>query len=101
MNTWQNAQFTRPLLQRYNADRVLLVSSGIHLRRSMLYFSHFGINAIPVRGDYLRAIFSPLPRSYNFAVADFALNEYIGILRYYAYNMLGWNSVRIRPNDDA
>ena len=93
MNTWQNAQFTSAALRRYGADRVLLVSSGIHLRRSVLYFAHFGVAATPVRADYLRAVLSPLPLSYNVAVADFALHEYVGIARYHAYNALGWNPV--------
>ncbi|KVP73163.1 hypothetical protein WJ92_25760 [Burkholderia ubonensis] len=99
MNTWQNAQFTSVALQRYDAGRTLLVSSGIHLRRSMLYFSHFGVIATPVRADYLHAMPSPLPLSYNFAVADFALHEYTGIARYHVYNVLGWNPVRQQPGD--
>jgi hypothetical protein len=30
-------------------------------------------------------------RGYNFAIADLAVHEYAGILRYYIYNLLGWN----------
>jgi uncharacterized SAM-binding protein YcdF (DUF218 family) len=90
-NTWQNAQFSRPLLQNYGPDRTFLVASAISLRRSLLYFSHFGIEATPVRGDYIGAVQSPVPSSYNFAFADFALHEYVGIARYYVYNALGWN----------
>ena len=41
MNTWQNAQFSRPLLDAESADRVFLVSSGFHLRRGLLYFRAF------------------------------------------------------------
>lgn len=92
MNTWQNAQFARPILRQYGADRVLLVSSGIHLRRSLLYFAHFGIDPVPMRADYLRARLLPLPLAYNFTLTDFALHEYVGIARYYVYNALGWNS---------
>ncbi|ODP33245.1 YdcF family protein [Pandoraea sp. ISTKB] len=99
MNTWQNAQFTSALLQHYDAGRTVLVSSAIHLQRSMLYFSYFGVNAIPVRADYLRATLSALPLSYNFTVADFALHEYTGIARYHVYNALGWNPVRQQPGD--
>ena len=99
MNTWQNAQFTSAALRRYDADRVLLVSSGIHLRRSVLYFAHFGVAATPVRADYLRAVFSAVPLSYNFAIADFAMHEYAGIARYYVYNALGWNPVRKHPGE--
>ena len=91
MNTWQNAQFSGPLLKAYGADRVLLVSSGYHLRRGMLYFAHFGIHAVPVRADYVDGVWSWLPLSYNFAMADLALHEYAGIARYHVYNAMGWN----------
>jgi uncharacterized SAM-binding protein YcdF (DUF218 family) len=91
MNAWQNAQFAADVLRRRRADRVLLVSSGFHLQRSCLYFRHFGVDAIPVRADYLAARMSPWPVAYNFAVADVAIHEYIGMARYYVYNMLGWN----------
>lgn len=97
MNTWQNAQFTSAVLQRRGADRVVLVSSAIHLRRSELYFAHFGVTAIPIRADYLHAVISTLPMSYNFVLADFALHEYLGIARYYVYNLLGWNPARKQP----
>jgi uncharacterized SAM-binding protein YcdF (DUF218 family) len=97
MNTWQNAQFTSELLKTLGADRVLLISSGIHLRRSLIYFAHFGVTPVPVRADYLRAVSSWLPLSYNFALADFALHEYIGIARYHVYNAMGWNAARTAP----
>ncbi|OZI67239.1 YdcF family protein [Bordetella genomosp. 11] len=97
LNTWQNAQFTGPMLRSHGADRVLLVSSGIHMRRSLMYFAHFGIDAIAARADYLTAVSSWLPLSYNFAVADFALHEYIGIARYHVYNAMGWNAARTLP----
>lgn len=90
-NTWQNAHFTAAILKRYDPDRVLLVTSATHLRRSMLYFTHFGVNAAPMRADYLSAKLSLLPRAYNFALADMAIREYIGIARYHAYSALGWN----------
>ncbi|MEP7187240.1 MAG: YdcF family protein [Rhodanobacter sp.] len=91
MNTWQNAQFSAPLLESVSADRVLLVSSGFHLRRGMLYFAHFGIHATPVRADYVSGVLSWLPLSYNFTMADLALHEYAGIARYHVYNAMGWN----------
>lgn len=97
MNTWQNAQFSSPLLKSWGADRVLLVSSGFHLSRGMLYFSHFGIQATPVRADYVSGVLSWWPLSYNFAMADVALHEYIGIARYHWYNAMGWNVQATRP----
>lgn len=91
INTWQNARFSAPLLQGESADRVLLVSSGFHLRRGLLYFRHFGIRATPVRADYVSGMLSWLPLSYNFTMADLALHEYAGIARYHWYNAMGWN----------
>lgn len=99
MNTWQNAQFSRTVLAQFAPDRTVLVSSAIHLRRSLLYFTHFGMAPIPVRADDLQATASPLPMAYNFALTDFALHEWIGIARYHAYNALGWNAARINPGD--
>jgi uncharacterized SAM-binding protein YcdF (DUF218 family) len=99
MNTWQNAQFSTPLLNAQHPDREYLVSSGIHLRRGILYFAHFGIHATPVRGDYVRALSSPIPLSYNLLLTDAALHEYTGVLRYYVYEKLGWNAASARPGE--
>jgi uncharacterized SAM-binding protein YcdF (DUF218 family) len=97
MNTWQNAQFSGPLLRAWGADRVLLVTSGFHLRRSMLYFTHFGIQPTPVRADYLDGKMSWLPLSSNFSMTDVALHEYAGIARYHWYNAMGWNVQATKP----
>ncbi|NQY22114.1 MAG: YdcF family protein [Campylobacteraceae bacterium] len=91
MNTWQNAQFTSKIIKSALYDRVVLVSSGIHIKRSELYFSHFGISTIPIRSDYMAAKISIIPLSYNFAVMDFAIHEYIGFYRYNFYNFMNWN----------
>jgi len=97
MSTWQNAQFSRPILAEYAPQHIVLVTSGVHLRRSLLYFSHFGIEPQPVAGDWVNARWEPTPDSWNFFVADASLHEYLGIWRYYAYNILGWNAPRAAP----
>ena len=97
MNTWQNAQFSAPLLRGDGAQRVVLVSSATHLRRASLYFAHFGIAATPVRGDWLKAHVGWWPQSWNFALADLALHEYVGVWRYRLYDALGWNVPATRP----
>lgn len=101
MNTWQNAQFTSALLQarRPAFDRVWLVSSTVHLARSTLYFSHFNVNAVPVRADYLSAPVTLVPAGYNFALMDVALHEYLGIWRKRVYDSLGWNVTASRAGD--
>jgi uncharacterized SAM-binding protein YcdF (DUF218 family) len=95
MNTFQNAQFSKPLLMAYGADKVVLVSSAVHLKRAVLYFAHFGIRGEAVRGDYVTARYDWLPTSENLSFADFAIHEYIGVARYHFYNAMGWNAPKI------
>jgi uncharacterized SAM-binding protein YcdF (DUF218 family) len=97
LNTWQNAQYTAAVLKAHPADQVFLVTSGVHLRRSVLYFGHFGLRSQPVRADFVSAAPSPVPLSYNFLLADLALHEYAGVLRYYVYQLMGWNGSAERP----
>ena len=97
MNTWQNAQFTAEILAAQQPDRVVLVTSGLHVRRSLLYFAHFGVRALGVRADYAHARLSVLPRAYSILLADLAIHEYLGMLRYHVYNWLGWNVEAVRP----
>ena len=96
MNTWQNAKFSRPLLLAFAPQRLLLVTSGIHLRRSLLDFGHFGMRPQPLRGDAINAVLSPWPLAWNLAVFDAALHEYLGVAQYYFYNAMGWNAPALR-----
>lgn len=86
MNTYKNAEFTSAIIKTKKIDNAVLVTSGIHMQRSLLYFSHFGINAIPAASDYISPTLLLIPFGYNFEIADFALHEFMGILRYYFYN---------------
>jgi uncharacterized SAM-binding protein YcdF (DUF218 family) len=95
MNTFQNAQFSRPLLTAYGADKIVLVSSAVHLKRVALYFAHFGLRGEAVRGDYVRARYDWLPTSENLSFADFAIHEYLGVARYHLYNAMGWNVPKV------
>jgi Uncharacterized conserved protein len=94
-DTWQNAVFARPLLQRIGARRVWLVTSAFHMRRAMLYFARAGVAATAVRADYLKALPMRLPATSNFALFDTALHEYAGIAAYRLYEVTGWNSQAI------
>lgn len=97
LSTWQNAQFSRPILVAQAPQRVVLVTSGLHLRRSLLYFAHFGIVPEPVAGDWVNTRREVFPDSWDYVVADACLHEYLGILRYYVYNAMGWNAPRAQP----
>lgn len=87
--TRQHARLASDVLEHFCADHVVLVSSGVHLRRSQLYFAHYGVEATQVRADHLCAVKSLLPRPHNFVLADAALHEYLGIARYHARVALG------------
>jgi len=91
LNTWQNAQFTAGLLKARGVDQAFLVTSGFHLHRAVLYFERFGVRAQPVRADYVRAQTTFIPQASNFLLTDLALHEYLGVLRYFVYEKLGWN----------
>jgi uncharacterized SAM-binding protein YcdF (DUF218 family) len=91
LNTWQNARFCAAWLRAHPQDQVVLVTSGMHVRRSLLYFSHFGVPAQGVRADYVGALVSAVPQAYNFLVTDLALHEYAGVARYHLYELLGLN----------
>jgi uncharacterized SAM-binding protein YcdF (DUF218 family) len=91
MNTFQNAEFTEAILRQQRFDKLFLVTSGLHLPRALLYFSYFRVYPTPCAADYIVPPMSILPAGYNFTIADLATHEYIGMLRYYLYNFLGWN----------
>jgi uncharacterized SAM-binding protein YcdF (DUF218 family) len=90
-NTYQNAKFLTPILKNLHSEQILLVNSSFMLKRALLYFSFLNIYPIPIASDFITSPITKYPLGYNFAMNDFALHEYIGILRFYIYNFLGWN----------
>ena len=91
VNSFQHAKFTKALLDQRSCDQVFLVTSGLHLKRALLYFAHFDVHPIPVSSDYVTGVISPLPIGFNFAVMEIAWHQYVGIARLHVYNALGWN----------
>lgn len=102
LNTYENAVNVRKILEaRGIKKRVLLVTSAMHLPRSLLIFKRQGIEAIPAPTDFLASVqdvqeltntpqsafLSLLPDSYNLHKTSQALKEYIGIL---VYRLKGW-----------
>lgn len=90
MSTWQNAQFVQPMLKTYAPQRVVLVTSAMHMRRAQKAFEHFGIDALPVRGGYVGSRYTWLPDSRSMALTEASLHEYAGVLVYGLYNAMGW-----------
>jgi len=93
LNTWQNAQFTAALLkQKKLQGRLVLVTSGLHMRRSLMFFSHFGVDPSPARADYLGAKFLWGASAYNLMLTDAAMHEVLGTWRYQLTNLMGGNA---------
>ena len=91
-NTYQNATHTAVTLTRLKADRVLLVTSALHMRRALATFSQAGIDAIPVPTDYRvveggHTLLDLLPTSGALTRTTAAIREYVG---YIVYDWRGW-----------
>lgn len=90
-NTFQNAKFSREVLQLWPQARVFLVTSNVHLKRANLFFRHFGIGSILAPADSFAGVKSWKTFAYMAALTDLALHETIGVLQYHYYNMTGKN----------
>jgi uncharacterized SAM-binding protein YcdF (DUF218 family) len=93
-DTHDNATFTAALLQKQGIKKdVILVTSAMHMYRSVLIFKKCGYSVIPAPADYRVEktmqikIFSFLPNVESLSDATDVIHEYYGIL---AYRMMGW-----------
>ncbi|WDS35100.1 YdcF family protein [Pseudoxanthomonas sp.] len=100
-NTWENARYTARLLAATHHGPLVLVTSGLHMRRSLLYFAHFGLHPAPARSDYTAPFPSWFPNSYNLLISDLATIEWLGIARYHWYNLLGRNQAPVKPETET
>ncbi|HIK16934.1 MAG TPA: YdcF family protein [Leptolyngbyaceae cyanobacterium M33_DOE_097] len=101
LNTRQNAVNVQQILKREGMRRVLLVTSAMHMPRSLRIFQKLGIEAIPAPTDFLyteeeqgwlsstsEAIsLNVLPDADRLRVITRALKEYVGT---FVYWLRGW-----------
>lgn len=101
LNTYENAVNVKKILDDNGIRQVLLVTSAMHMPRSLLIFKHQGIAAIPaptdfsVTADDLRElrnspqniVLSLLPDSNRLENFTRAFKEYIGLV---VYRLRGW-----------
>jgi uncharacterized SAM-binding protein YcdF (DUF218 family) len=99
LNTYENAVNVKQILDREGIKTVLLVTSAMHMPRSMSIFKKLGIEASPAPTDFLIADRSLASQSWQDVVLDIlpdaeqlylssrALKEYIGLL---IYRLKGW-----------
>lgn len=101
LNTRENAVNVQKILKAENFKSILLVTSAIHMPRSMAIFRRLGIQAIAAPTDYRisqleldqpnrqteAAILSFIPNEECFFLTTQAIREYIGL---YVYKLRGW-----------
>lgn len=101
-NTYEDALYSAAILKEKGFSRVILVTSAMHMPRSVALFRKQGIEVIPapadfsvtetswgqlIHADFPGLIVSLLPNVGNLSLTTNALKEYIGIL---AYHLRGW-----------
>jgi uncharacterized SAM-binding protein YcdF (DUF218 family) len=100
-NTYENAVNVQQILQAHHLQKILLVTSAMHMPRSLAIFRHLGINAIAAPTDYRvsqldldepnrqteSVILGFLPEENRFLYTTQAIKEYIGLV---IYKLRGW-----------
>jgi len=101
-NTYENALFSKDILDREGVSQVVLVTSALHMPRSVALFENQGIEVIPAPTDYTvtqinweklwefnltQQIFYLFPTVGNLSATTSALKEYIGI---WVSTLMGW-----------
>ena len=91
-NTYQNAANTADIVERRGFDRVLLVTSALHMRRALATFRAAGVTALPAATDYqvvhgATTLLDVLPSAGALSASTAAIREYVG---YLVYDWRGW-----------
>jgi uncharacterized SAM-binding protein YcdF (DUF218 family) len=87
IDTYENAQFVKELSDTHKINRIILVTSAYHMKRSHLLFSRHFREIIPYPAGYLTSrikydVLSFLPSAASLADVSLAMKEYMGIVFY-------------------
>lgn len=101
-NTYENALFSKKILEEKGIRRILLVTSALHMPRAVALFEHQGLEVIPAPTDYAiteaawqnltegelgAQILGLLPSVSSLSMTTNSLKEYIGM---FIYHLQGW-----------
>ena len=101
-NTYENAVYTREMLDEAGINKILLVTSAAHMPRSVKLFESQGFEVIPAPTDFrvteadwrflfeaepIEQVFHWIPDAYNLYVTTVMLKEYVGMA---IYGLRGW-----------
>jgi uncharacterized SAM-binding protein YcdF (DUF218 family) len=102
LNTYENAVYSARLLETQHIRRIILVTSAIHMPRSVSLFQKQGLEVVPAPTDFTvtqagweqithphleTLLINLVPSADNLSLTTKALKEYIGIL---VYSLRGW-----------
>lgn len=98
-NTYQNATRTAALLEKRGVDRVLLVTSALHMRRALATFRSTRLEVVPAATDYRvvegkTTLLDLLPSAGALDGSTAAIREYVG---YVVYDWRGWIAAAAGP----
>jgi len=80
-DTRQNAAYSAALLRAMQPERIVLVTSALHMRRSLMHFRRAGLQVIPAPVDYQGGPTSKfLPSSKHLMRTSAVLHELFGFL---------------------
>ncbi|MBW4581773.1 MAG: YdcF family protein [Tildeniella nuda ZEHNDER 1965/U140] len=101
LNTYENAVNVKQIMATQSIRRILLVTSAMHMPRSLAIFKHLGIDAIAaptdfntterdwqeIQGSTQAIVLNLLPEADRFNRTTRALKEYLGLV---VYRLKGW-----------
>ena len=91
-STRENAIYTAQLLRELRLQKILLVTSAIHMTRALATFKVAGVNVVPAPTDFQaipqsRHLLSWLPDAGALLGSSLAIKEYLGL---WVYRWRGW-----------
>ena len=96
-NTYEDALYSSQMLKEKGITQVLLVTSAMHMPRSVALFEKQGFEVIPLpvdfsvtqddsaesqNGGWVNRVLNVIPSASNLALTTSALKEYLGMLIY-------------------
>ena len=85
-DTGENAKYVKKVCQRIGCERIILVTSGFHMRRAEALFKKEGFKVVPYPTDLKFEgrynVYSFFPKYSVFYDSAIAIREYIGLLFY-------------------
>jgi len=92
-NTYENGLGCKKLIEQHGFEKILLVTSALHMRRAHAVFRSQKIRVIPAPTDYLAVdnsgnwLLSLMPTIEGLSKSTYAIKEYVG---YSVYEFRGW-----------